>query len=173
MIFKSSTFALFLFVSILFTSCGSSTNTSKEKKTAFCFSEENKNIRITWGQRDSEEHRSNGFQLLTDGTVLFFAYDSVTTKTLEKEIAILSEETVCHIHERLKLAIIKTQALYVPGKVSRYVSLTNPYSRTTITGLWNAEFANFGSQYYREVYDTLNTIVSKQLPESSLEEPKQ
>jgi hypothetical protein len=151
---------------------GGSTSTIKEKKLAPCFNETNKDIRITWGQRDGIEHYSNGFHLLTDGTVLFFAYDSLTTKRVEREITFLSSETVCHIHERLKFAILKTQALYSPGPVSRYITYTNPSTKTIITGLWNAEFANFGSQYFREVYDTLNTIVSRELPDSTTKNNK-
>lgn len=161
-------YTLVLILSIVIFGCGGgSTITVKEKKLAECFNENSKDIRITWGQRDSEEHRSNGFYLLTDGTVKFFAYDSITKKSLEREITVLNSETVCHIHERLKLAIIKTQALYSPGPISRYITYSNPHSQISKTGLWNAEFTNIGSQYFREVYDTLNTIVSLQLPDST------
>ncbi len=165
---KRFQYILVLITTVIIVGCGGgSTVTIKEKKLADCFSENTKDIRITWGQRDAEEHRSNGFYLLTDGTVKFFAYDSVTNKSLEREIAVLNSETVCHIHERLKLAIIKTQALYSPGPISRYITYTNPHTQTTKTGLWNAEFSNIGSQYFREVYDTLNIIVSQQLPDST------
>lgn len=167
MTYKFHYIAFIILASILFGCGGGSTVTVKEKKLADCFTENTKDIRITWGQRDSEAHRSNGFYLLTDGTVKFFAYDSITKKSLEREIAILNSETVCHLHDRLKLAIIKTQALYSPGPISRYITYTNPHTQTTKTGLWNAEFTNIGSQYFREVYDTLNTIVSQQLPDTT------
>lgn len=142
----------------------STTNVSFPKdsvvKKPDCVDVQSQRLIIRWGDLNMKTKEIIGYQLNTDCTVYRIKQDSSKKEYLEIHKEILSTD-YCRILKIVRNEAAKTQTLNSPGETSRFVEYAHPESSVFLRFMWNPKFQNDGSKGFRQVFDSLTTLIKK------------
>jgi hypothetical protein len=127
---------------------------------ARCLNENEKNLVLRWGDFFPKDNAFFGYEINAYGELFIFSKSLKNPEMKKDKIVDLDHNEFC---SKLKLAqttILKTQTLFSPGEnKARFVEFSNPEQNLNMLAVWNPEFQNKGSRHFRELFDSLNSLV--------------
>ncbi len=142
----------------LFSSC--SLFKSKEPQLVHCLNENEKNLVLRWGDFLPKDNAFFGYEINAYGELFIFSKSNKNPEIKKDKIVDLDQNEFCSKLKLAKSTILKTQTLFSPGESkARFVEFSNPEQNLNMLAVWNPEFQNKGSRYFRELFDSLNCLV--------------
>lgn len=147
-----------LLISLVITSCSIFKN--DKPNLLKCVSEKSKNLSLRWGDFLPKDNAFYGYEINAYGELYFYTKNQKNPDGKKEKISNLDPSEVCNKLKLVQEAIIKTQTLFSPGeKGARFVEYSNPDENMNMLAVWNPEFQTKGSKHFRELYDSLNSLV--------------
>lgn len=125
-----------------------------------CLSEKSKNLTLRWGDFYPKENSFFGYEVNAYGELFLYQKNKKNPDGKKEKITNLEPSDVCNKFKLTQETILKTQTLFSPGEtIARFVEFVNPDENTNMLAVWNPAFQTKGSKYFRELFDSLNTLV--------------
>ena len=126
-----------------------------------CVPKSSKGVIIRWGEVNSKNHNETYYELNDKCNIQLGIIQNSKSDTTIQKIGKISESEYCNIYKGVQDAITKTQALNMPGDIQNYVEYIDRSNSVYFRALWNQEYTNAGNKQFRQVFDLLQTTVSK------------
>jgi hypothetical protein len=127
---------------------------------ATCIKPQTKDQIIRWGEYNAKSGLVTGYQINTDFMIYRIKMEPPNKDYTLQEIGKIQPLTYCDMVEMIKDEVLKTQALNAPGEQNKFIEYTNPGTKVSSRNVWNVKFNTLGSKGFREIYDSLQTLVS-------------
>ena len=139
-------------------------NMQKEKNTQQikCLTPDYKKFTLEWGYDFEAANEITGYQLNENGNVFLYRQDKQTKQKTSDFVGNVEMMKICEMLEKLNMEMIKMPVINEPGKELSFIILNKPNVGMTAKFTWN-EHKTFGSKGFRELFDSLQTIVSTNL----------
>ena len=124
-----------------------------------CISEKLEGMQISWGEYNKITHITRGYMLQSDGNLYFYEKETGHEKITLEKIKSLDDDNYCQLLSNTQKDLLKSQVLYTPGVISRFVEYNAPITNTFLRGMWNPLFKQNGSEKFVDIYNKLMTIV--------------
>ena len=148
---NKSIYGLFLLIILVISSFSCST----VKEDDDCITEGYKDITVRWGEVDNETGSFAAYQMNGNLEVKRVIRDSAGKPESVCNFGNIDKQRFCSLYLLLNNAMIKTQVLNEPGKITRFFEYKNPFNQTVYRAQWIDKFQTKNSILFREVYDSL------------------
>ena len=141
-----------LLSAVIIQSCGGS--------SANCVRESEKSQLVRWGDYNAKTGVMTGYQLNTQMVISRIRKEKNSTNSETHEVGTILPERYCAAISLVKKEILKTQALNLMGDDNYFIEYLNPGMNTSIHVFWNSKIQGNGSEGFRVVFDSLQTLAS-------------
>ena len=155
-------YLLLLLTSVILTACGSKTTIAKNVELSEkpkCYSDKLEGTTISWGLIDNTNKIKYGYTLKMDATLNYFTQSLDKDDYLSSPILKMENEKFCTIFHYAQLGLSRSQLLYNPGAIQKFVEYQCPKLDLQMRGVWNPQFTHNGSEKYTKIFDSLMTLV--------------
>jgi hypothetical protein len=152
-------FSIFI---LLISSCTTTTPNIEDENGSYALSSDYKDFTLSWGYDYQASNKIMGYKLYSNGKITFFQQDKHTKEVVSDSIAKIPLKRILKILEYTNNAYLYTPALNEPGKECGFVELIKPTVNFYSKVKWN-EHKTYGSETFRQLFDTLSTLVPPNL----------
>ncbi len=152
-------------VFLLFISCGTNKNIAKHNDNdtiQYTLSPDYENFTLSWGYDNAGSDKIMGYRLYSNGKIDFYQQDRQTRKIIADSLTKISIKRVLQILDYTNNTYLYTPALSEPGKKCGFIELRKPEVNFYSKAKWN-EHKTYGSKTFRQLFDTLLTLVPSKL----------
>lgn len=122
-----------------------------------CYKPEMTNVKISWGVLNNSDSSESGFRLTSNGYFENFSKKNNSINILNT--GYLDSIKTCKILKYIKHGMMKTQTLYEPGDIIRFITLTNEETSLYWKVRWNTKFSHDGNKLMNSIYDSLSKFI--------------
>ncbi|TAL67533.1 MAG: hypothetical protein EPN82_13850 [Bacteroidetes bacterium] len=148
---KIRVYLIFTLILFIFTGCLS--------HRPGCMNEGNKGLNLRWGTFISKSGKITGYQLNNEAELSKLIYKGSFDKLNDSILFSIDEEKYCRLLGMTRDTILSIQALNEPGDSLHFIEYSDPPRNVRMRAVWNAINKTFGSKGFREIYDSLQTLV--------------
>jgi|GEM_PF-372173 len=149
---------IILLTTIIFlVGCGTVSQSTKNN----CISDNTKDITLRWGGHNYQTNALSGWQIDGNLNLYTFLKDSLNPNFKTVLIGnVVDTNKFCELLTKTKKLFVQIQALNAPGDSSHFVEFSQPKTNTNLRAVWNMRFKTYGSTEFRELFDSLNSLIN-------------
>lgn len=124
-----------------------------------CYNESNKELRLRWGSLITKSGKITGYQLNYDSKLLKIGKKEDNDNFTDSVLTIIDGDRYCKLLAMTRDTILKIQALSEPGDSLHFIEYSDPPRNVRMRAVWNPINKTYGSKGFREIYDSLQTLL--------------
>ena len=124
-----------------------------------CYSENNKELKLRWGYFIAKTGKITGYQLNNDASLQKFGKTDGPENYKDSILIQVDGDKYCKLLFMTRDTILKIQALNEPGDSLHFIEYSDPPRNVRMRAVWNPINKTYGSRSFREIYDSLQTLV--------------
>lgn len=153
-----SKFLIKLLLSSALILCSCSHNISENKIP--CISENQKDLIINCGTKYERTGGRIYYSINTNGKVYRIEENSAGSK-MTTDTMYISATDYCYVKSRLEEIILKTHAMYYPGRIQEFFEYLNEKNNISYRAVWNQYTDFVEKKEIKALYDTLQYFINK------------